>query len=153
MDITIRQATLLDLEKLTEWRMEVLRTVFAIPRMEDINKLRSSNIAYYEEALQAGSHIAVFAESAGSTVGCGGLCLYREMPSPDNPTGQCAYLMNIYTRELFRGNGVARAIVNYLVDYAKKLNIQKIYLEASACGRPLYQGLGFEDMNGYMKLP
>ena len=153
MDITIKQATLADLDKLIEWRMKVLRTVFAIPRMEDINKLCSSNIAYYEEALQAGSHIAVFAESTEGTVGCGGLCLYREMPSPDNPTEQCAYLMNIYTGEPFRGKGVAKAIVNYLVDYAKKQNIQKVYLETSACGRTLYQSLGVKDMIDYMKLP
>ena len=74
------------------------------------------------------------------------------MPSPDNLTGQCAYLMNIYTKEEYRGQGVGKASAGWLVDYAKERGITKIYLETSECGRPLYENLGFRDMRDYMKL-
>ena len=52
--------------------------------------------------------LACFAYVGNEIVGCGGICLYQEMPSPDNPSGGCAYLMNIYTRPEFRGQGVGK---------------------------------------------
>ena len=97
-DITIRQASLDDLDLLIQWRMEVLHCVFSIPADADTAELRKQNIDYYRKALDNGSHIACFAVEDEAVVGCGGLCIYDEMPSPDNPTGHCAYLMNIYVR-------------------------------------------------------
>ena len=132
--------------------MEVLHHVFTIPQSNDMRELYAANLEYYKTAISSGEHIAVFAQTENVIIGCGGLCLYREMPSPDNLTGQCAYLMNIYTKEEYRGQGVGKAIAGWLVDYAKERGIMKIYLETSECGRPLYESLGFRDMHDYMKL-
>lgn len=150
MDIIIERASIDDIDKLMEWRMEVLHNVFDIS--ESTQNLYTANREYYHNSIPSGKHIAVFAQINQTTVGCGGLCLYQEMPSPDNPTGQCAYLMNIYTRKEHREQGVGKSIVSWLIDYAKKQGITKIYLETSECGRPLYDSLGFRDMQDYMKL-
>ena len=88
--------------------MEVLHCVFSIPADADTAELRQQNIDYYRKALANDSHIACFAEEDGEIVGCGGLCLYDEMPSPDNPTGHCAYLMNIYVRPEHQGHGTGK---------------------------------------------
>lgn len=152
MDVIIKQAFADEIDKLMEWRMEVLHHVFSIPNHADTKRLYAANREYYLTSIPAGTHIAVFAQIDQLTVGCGGLCLYREMPSPDNPSGQCAYLMNVYTQEGHRGFGVGKSVVTWLVNYAKKQGITKIYLETSACGRPLYESLGFRDMTDYMKI-
>ena len=152
MDITIRQVSASEIEKLMEWRMEVLHHVFAISENENVQELYTANLEYYKYSIPSGGHVAVFAEINGTIVGCGGLCLYQEMPSPDNPSGQCAYLMNIYTRQEYRGQGVGKNVVCWLVGYAKEQGITKIYLETSDCGRALYESIGFQDMNDYMKL-
>ena len=150
MDIMIKQASIDDIDKLMEWRMEVLHHVFGTS--ENDKNLCIANREYYKKAIPNGNHIAVFAEINQTTVGCGGLCLYQEMPSPDNPSGQCAYLMNIYTRKEYCEQGVGKSIVDWLSDYAKNQGITKIYLETSECRRPLYESLGFRDMQDYMKL-
>ncbi len=152
MKIIIQKAALSDLEQLMEWRMEVLREVFSIPYERDMQSLYQSNLEYYKEALSNESHVAVFAAEEGRMAGCGGICLYREMPSPDNPSGWCAYLMNIYTRKEYRGKGVGQAVVQWLVRYAREKGITKIYLETSESGRLFYKKLGFQDMQDYMKL-
>ena len=152
MNITIRQAFADDIDELLEWRMEVLLHVFDATKNEYTQDLCLANREYYQKSIPSGNHIAVFAKINHTTVGCGGLCLYQEMPSPDNPTGQCAYLMNIYTRKEYRGQGVGKAVVSWLVDYAKKQGITKIFLETSDCGRALYESIGFQDMKDYMKL-
>ncbi|MCI1727655.1 MAG: GNAT family N-acetyltransferase [Lachnospiraceae bacterium] len=151
-NLVIRKAELSDLTLLMQWRMEVLHHVFRVPESEPLTALRNANRKYYREKLADGSHLACFAEENGETVGCGGLCLYQEMPSPDNPSGQCAYLMNVYTREQRRGKGVGSRIVGWLVAEAKKRGITKIYLETSEEGRRLYEKAGFEKMKDYLIL-
>ena len=153
MEIEIRKAALEDIELLMEWRMEVLHEVFSIPSSKNTDELEQENRAYYQRALAQEEHIACFACMEDKIIGCGGICFYREMPSPDNPTGKCAYLMNIYINPQFRKQGVGEAIVKWLVEQATKRGISKIYLETSEAGKRLYTKLGFVPMQDMMKLP
>ena len=150
--LTIRQVAADELELLAQWRLETLRSIFPIPRDQDPLGLYAANLDYLRWAVPSGVHIAAFAEEEGVTVGCGGVCLHREMPSPDNLDGRCAYLMNIYVREPFRGRGIGQAVVRWLIDQARQRGATKIYLETSRRGRPLYERLGFTDMRDYMML-
>ena len=152
MDIEIRKAELTDIDLLMKWRMRVLREVFAIPENEPAEELERKNRIFYQSALQAGGHIACFACQGEEIIGCGGICLYQEMPSPDNLSGQCAYLMNIYTCPDFRGLGVGETVVKWLAGQAVQRNITKIYLETSKPDRKLYEKAGFIDMPDMMKL-
>lgn len=153
MGVVIRKATLEDMELLAAWRMEVLHEVFSIPQNQPTNELETENCRYYQKALQKGEHIACFACLDDKIIGCGGLCLYQEMPSPDNPTGKCAYLMNIYIRPPFRKQGAGEMLVNWLIRQAAERGISKIYLETSESGKRLYEKTGFVPMQDMMKLP
>lgn len=134
---------------LMRWRQEVIRHVFG---EEPSKRLLVANRRYYREHIADGSHIALVASIDGEDVGCGAVCLTDELPSPDNPAGHCAYLMNIYVREPFRNQGIAHAIVSRLIEIARDKECGKIYLETTDNGRPVYQSLGFTDMQGMMKL-
>lgn len=151
MEIQIRQTTIRDIDLLMQWRMEVLREVFSIPPDKSVTELEENNRRYYQKELPQGGHIACFAYMGEEIVGCGGMCLHHEMPSPDNPNGKCAYLMNIYARPQFRRHGIGNAIVHWLIGQAGQFGISKIYLETSKDGKPLYRKIGFSDMIGYMK--
>lgn len=153
--IEIRRAGVADLDLLMEWRMMVLREVFCIPengQIDRMDRLERANRAYYEAALPGDGHVACFAYDGEEIVGCGGICIYQEMPSPDNPTGMCAYLMNIYTRPTSRGRGIGEAVVRWLVGQAKQRGITKVYLETSGAGRKLYEKVGFSDMEDMMQM-
>ena len=156
MNIEIKRLHIADMDILLTLRMEVLSHVFVEERkgmtIEEWEELRESNRAYYEENLGGDGHIACLALADGEIAGCGGVCLYREMPSPDNPRGLCGYLMNIYTREKYRGKGVAKTVCQWLMNEAMARGAKKIYLETSECGRELYRSLGFHEMKDYLKL-
>ena len=135
---------------LLAWRKEVIRHVFG---EEPSSSLMLANERYYERHIADGSHLAVVAAGEdGKEMGCGSVCFDDELPSPDNPSGRCAYLMNIYVREPFRSHGVGHAIVSFLIERARERDCGKIYLETTADGRPLYTSLGFQDMADMMKL-
>ncbi len=151
--IVIQKAELSDLDLLMQWRMEVLHEVFPSTEYDFPDGLEEENRAYYQWALPAGKHIACFASVDGEIVGCGGMCLYQEMPSPDNPSGQCAYFMNIYCRPQWRRKGVGASVIRWLVDQARAQKITKIYLETSEAGRLFYEQHGFLEMPNMMILP
>ena len=150
IQVEIRRAAIGELDLILQWRMEVLHQVFHVPETDPLTEVRAANELYYKEHLIDKGHIACFAASEEEILGCGGICLYSEMPSPDNPSGKCAYLMNIYTRAQYRGQGIGRKIVNWLIAQAREQGIQKIYLETSEDGRALYQNTGFIQMTDYM---
>ncbi len=151
MEIQIQKADVDDLDLLMQWRMEVIQEVFPPAEYEFPKDLEEQNRSYYQQALPAGQHIACFAYVDGERVGCGGVCLYQEIPSPDNPTGQCAYIMNIYCRPAYRKHGVGETIIRWLINQARDLGITKIYLETSEIGRNLYKEIGFSEMPDMMK--
>lgn len=138
-----------DLDSLMQWRIEVIEHVFGHTPDAD---LIDANRKYYMLHISDGSHEAFVAKECGQEVGCGSVCLTDELPSPDNPSGRCAYLMNIYVRSPFRRHGIGHAIVSRLVDEAREKGCGKIYLETTAQGRSVYESLGFRDMDGMMKL-
>lgn len=136
------------LPTLMHWRAEVIRDVFGI---KPHPRLLVANRQYYRHHIADGSHLTFVAEYNGEECGCGAVCFSDELPSPDNSTGRCAYLMNIYVREPFRNKGIAHHIVRRLVDEAHLQGCEKIYLETTAGGKSLYLSSGFSEMRDMMK--
>lgn len=137
-----------DIGALMAWREEVIEHVFG----EKPNaRLLSANREYYQQHIANGTHLAFVAVCDGQECGCGAACLTEELPSPDNTSGRCAYLMNIYVREAYRQQGVAHQVVRRLIAEAKAHGCGKIYLETTAEGRPVYASLGFADLPDIMK--
>ncbi len=155
MSLQLRRLGMEDLELLLSLRMEVLSHVFAEEKREMSDEvwqnLREQNRIYYMNELEREGHIACLMIQDGRTAGCGGLCLYREMPSPDNPGGICGYLMNIYTRKEYRHQGIAAEICRWLIDQDREREARKIYLETLDCGKELYKSLGFSEMKDILK--
>ena len=145
--VELRQIT--DIDILMMWRAEVIHNVFD---EEPDQRLLDANRGYYLCHIPDKSHIAFVASYDDEDCGCGAICLTDELPSPDNPSGRCAYLMNIYVREAFRNHGIAHSIVSRLLEEAKNRGCGKIYLETTADGKPVYTSLGFHDMADMMKL-
>lgn len=137
-----------EIEELMKWREEVIFNVFGIKATAE---LLDANRDYYLRHILDGSHKACVALFHGEEAGTGSICLSEELPSPDNPSGICAFLMNIYVRKKFRKHGIATSIVNHLVDEAKRLGCGRIYLESTEMAKHLYKRCGFIDMVNMME--
>ncbi len=56
-------------------------------------------------------------------------------------------MLNVYTRPDQRRQGLARRLMEVVLDSCRTLGIRTIILHASEAGRPLYEALGFEPTN------
>lgn len=146
MDITIREVRVIP--TLMHWRRIVLRNVFG---EEPSKAILLANRRYYIDHIADGTHIAIVASADGTDAGCGAICLGEELPSPDNPSGRCAYLMNIFVREEYRRRGIGGTMVRWLIDKARRNGCDKIYLETTSAGKPVYEKNGFRELPGIMK--
>ena len=129
-----------DIELLMRSRLEMLRVV---------NDL-SDDYVYSDEIVNEsrdyflnGDHVTVLAIDGNEAIGCASMSFMRIMPTFSHPTGKRAHLMNVYTRNEYRRQGIARKMVGMLIEETWKSGATEISLDATKMGRTLYESLGF----------
>ena len=153
MEIIYKKATLEDIDELTQTRIEVLRAANQLPDDTDMSEVKRQSFEYYQKALGDDSHIAYLIYDGNRFVGAGGVSFFQVMPTYHNPSGNKAYIMNMYTVPEYRRKGIAYKTLDLLVNDVLNRGITSIALEATDMGRPLYEKYGFVKMNNDMELP
>ena len=150
--ITYKCATIDDIDSITDLRIEVLRAANLFDEsvyMEDVHK---NTFEHYKKVFEDNSNITYLALDDNKIIACGSVSFYSVMPTYCNKSGKCAYLMNIYTKPEYRNQGIASTILDYLVKKSVEYGAEKISLEATVMGRPMYEKYGFKPMNNEMEL-
>ena len=147
-----RKATIEDLDVLVTTRIEVLRAANKFGSEADMSEVEQQSRDYYTKALTDDTHTAYLVFDEDKIIGAGGVSYYRIMPTYHNPSGEKAYVMNMYTAPGYRRQGIAYKTLDLLVQDAKNRGITAISLEATDRGRPLYEKYGFVKMNDEMEL-
>ena len=98
--------------------------------------------------IEAREYFGFLAEHEGVVVGGGGVWLRPLLPRPGTLQGAMeAYVLNVYTEPEHRRSGVARAIMEAILDWSRGQRVARVTLHASNDGRSLYEALGFEPTN------
>lgn len=118
-----------------------------------MSEVERQSYNYYQKALCDRSHIAYLVFDENRFVGAGGVSFFQVMPTYHNPSGNKAYIMNMYTNPEYRRLGIAYKTLDMLIRDTKSKGITAISLEATDMGRPLYEKYGFVKMNDEMELP
>ena len=147
-----RKATIEDINELVKTRIIVLRAANKLSDDVDMSVVEKTTYSYYRGALETGEHIAYLVYDNGTFIGAGGVSFYQVMPTYHNPSGNKAYIMNMYTAPEYRRQGIALHTLDLLVSDAKQQGVSQIALEATDMGRPLYAKYGFVKMNDEMEL-
>ena len=58
-----------------------------------------------------------------------------------------AYVLNVYTYPEFRRRGLAKQLMQAIIETCRHEGFRTIWLHASEYGRPVYSSLGFEPTN------
>jgi GNAT superfamily N-acetyltransferase len=87
--------------------------------------------------------VAWLADLDGRPVATAGLMWFAHPPGPADPGSLEAYILNVYTRPEARRMGLARALIQTLVEEARSAGVRRIWLRTSPEGRRLYEGMGF----------
>src|SRR5215470_15676447 len=108
--------------------------------------------AWLRERLDSPSFGALVAVEQGRVVGSGGISIYDNPPGP-GPTTREAYIMSMFTEADARGRGVARAVLDALLDFAREAGgVGRVWLRASEIGRPVYLRAGFQPLDSCLQM-
>lgn len=119
---------------------------------EDPIGLRTAVAAWLGERLETPTFGAFVAEAGGLVVGSGGISIYDSPPGPGLATRE-AYIMSMYTDPAWRRRGVAGMVLAALLDFARAAGgVGRVWLRASAMGRPVYLRAGFEARDSYLQI-
>lgn len=146
-----RRAKLEDIDELVKNRaaMRLEREERQCPM--SLTEFREITRKYFHKHMADDTFIAWVAQDEGRIVGTGGMCIYCVPPTYGNPSGNVAYLVNMYTQPEYRNKGIATALLKKLIGEARERGCTRITLNASKAGRPIYEEYGFTDVLGEME--
>jgi GNAT superfamily N-acetyltransferase len=147
MTAHIREATLADLPHLIRHR----RAMFEDMGHRDpvaLDAVEQSSAEYFEPALRDFSYKAWLAEdSSGEILAGGGIVLARWPGFPGESLARRAWILNMYTEPFARRRGLAKQILQVILDWCRSNGFAIVSLHASPAGRPLYESFGFQPTN------
>lgn len=148
MVITYKKASSEQLRTVLEMRRECCACVFGKDESEFDDEFMRISREYFTNSDQT-TALAFDGERA---IGCATICYIMLMPTLDHPTGKRAHVMNVYTNANYRRQGIARKMMQMLIDEARERGVTHISLDATPDGAKLYKSLGFEYSKENMEL-
>lgn len=149
---SVRDAYLRDIEKIIEYRMKLLYELGKLEKEEGSAKLRDATRSYFINKIQTGEFKVWIAESAGEIIGITCIQFIEHPPVYENIGGIEAHVMDVYTTPQWRGKGVATAILEKVIEFAKEHNAKRIVLNTLGTDRRIYEKLGFVPVTNAMEL-
>ena len=147
----IIKATKNDIERLMKIRMEMLKEVNSLSDDYVFDKSFIENCRKNFECTGE-TQTDILCIENGEPVACANLCYLSMMPTFFHPTGKRAHLMNVYVKKDFRRKGLAKKMLELLIEEAKSRKVTEISLDATEKGRPLYESMGFSSNDSAMTM-
>jgi GNAT superfamily N-acetyltransferase len=108
--------------------------------------------AWVEQQIEQETYIGYALEAEGTVVGGGGLILLQWGMTRASANPNRGRIVNMFVEAEYRRKGLARRVLNLLLDHAQALGIEEIGLSTSNLARNLYESVGFEPQTQELKL-
>ena len=145
--VTIREATPEDHAIILHHRRSMFRDMGdgTLPELDRTAELTGP---WLKQSLADGSYRGwLAADHAGRVIAGGGVLLSSWPASPNDPLLRRAMILNVYTEPEFRQRGLARLVLETILDWLRQQGFHSVSLHASDAGRPIYEKLGFRPTN------
>jgi len=140
---SIQHATPKETDLLVKHRMSMWRDI--LPELMVVTGTEERTLEWIREKLSLGKLIGFIAKTqVGQVAGSGCVWIREQAPLPMTPFLEAPYLLSLYTEKEFRRRGVARLIAETAIAWCRAHAYNRVSLDASEAGKPLYETLGFK---------
>src|SRR5438309_1564083 len=147
MEYVIRPTGKSDAPIIAQQRAAMFRDMGAVSQHES-ELLRNASEPWLAELLNNGDYVGWLVEHGKAVVAGGGIIVRESAPVPGcYRVGRWARIVNVYTDPGHRRRGLARRLMNTMLDWCASHEMDHVTLAASGEGRPLYESLGFKSTN------
>jgi ribosomal protein S18 acetylase RimI-like enzyme len=108
-------------------------------------------LAAWMEA-HASTHVPFLAQRGDRPVAMGWLALVDRVPGPEHFVRRSAYIQSVYVDASCRCMGIGTALVAFILDHARGLDLEYLAVHPSERSFTLYRRLGFNDATRALEL-
>lgn len=149
----IRLAGAHDVDLLTLMRLTFLADHAGVEPGTFADEVVAATRAFAQRGLDAATLPSWFADDdTGRCVGVVSLHLLDMPPRTDDRRTLEGYVINLYVDPAHRHAGVGRALFDACLAGAADHHVRRVFLKATADGRPLYERAGFAPNDAWMEL-
>ncbi|MCI0476147.1 MAG: GNAT family N-acetyltransferase [Anaerolineales bacterium] len=143
----IRRATPADAPIITAHRRAMFKDM-RVGKSADLDAMDAQFGPWVADALAREIYLGWFITTAqGAIIAGAGMTIDDFPATPRDQTGRRVYVMNVYTDPQYRQRGLARRLMQTILDWCRVNGIHSVALQASDAGRPFYESLGFKTTN------
>lgn len=143
-EIVIRQARPEDVAEIVRQRRRMYEDMGERDAAA-LDAMQATSAAFLEKAIPAGLFRGWLAQTpAGRVVAGGGMMIVPWLSRPADPAPRRAWILNVYTCPEYRRQGIARRLMQTMIESCRQAAFQSVALHSSDEGRPLYESLGFK---------
>lgn len=143
----IRPATPQDLEAVLYHRRRMFEDM-GFTDQKALDAMLASSTPLLQRGLTEGTYRGWLVETSGDGVVAGGGVIILQFQShPSDPRPQRAWVVNMFTEPEHRRQGLARRLMQTILEWCIAEGMRFLYLHASDDGRHLYENVGFKSTN------
>jgi len=147
MKIVFRKLIKDDLDIFIKMRINQLQEEGAESNLE----LKPQLYEYYTKHLKDGTFVSWLAVDDRKIVGTSGMSFVEKPPYYSNLYGKIGILSSMYTLKEYRKRGIAKELLDKVVNEAKDYGCGAVQITASDMGVLLYTGYGFHKNKNFMQ--
>ena len=141
MSYSIRPATITDIPHIVDHRARMFMEMDIPAAFED---MAAATDLWLRHAIPSKTYHGWIAESnTGAVVGGSGLIVIPWPPGPMSMDPRCGFVFNVFTDPAHRNQGLARRLMEAIHEWCRAEEIERVVLNASTFGKPLYDSMGY----------
>lgn len=114
--------------------------------------LRGALVDYYHRHMADGTFVSWLAMDGDKIIGTSGMSFVEKPPYFTCPSGRLGLLSSMYTDPDYRRKGIAKELLNRVVEEARAYGCGAVHITASDMGVKLYESYGFKHNGNFMQL-
>ena len=153
MAISYKKLTEDELDRFISMRIKQLTEEYTaegkkVPKDVDLEK---SLREFYHKHMADGTFVSWLAMDGDKIIGTSGMSFVEKPPYFSCPTGKLGLLSSMFTDPDYRRMGIARKLLDRVVEEAKAYGCGAVHITASDMGVKLYTAYGFKHNDNFMQ--
>lgn len=152
MRIEYKKLTESELERFIDMRINQLTEEYTSEGREvpkDVD-LKSALFDYYHKHMADGTFVSWLAMDRDEIIGTSGMSFVEKPPYFTCPSGKLGLLSSMYTNPNYRRMGIAKELLDRVVNEARNYGCGAVHITASDMGVKLYTAYGFKHNGNFM---
>lgn len=154
-EMYLREALCGDISIMAEHHRKMFEEIWE-QKGEHLGAVRAGEIekAYtqkLEKELDCGICKAWVIEDKGEIVSSGAITFASFVPNPSDLSSKVAYFHSMYTKKSHRNKKCSQRIIHNAIRYCSSHGVNRIILNASNAGQPVYRKIGFRSAPNTME--